>query len=200
VLAVVLAVSGLHLLRRHRPGWSGALLGAAVAVKLYPILLFPAALRRRPAAVAGAAAFVVAASYVPHVLVVGPRVLGYLPGYLHEEHYASGGRFLLLSGLGVPTWAAGILAAAGLAAVALVVVRGPGAAAAGTGSGVAGGRGFPADQPGAALVRRTPGRARAASGSPGVDGGRGAFVLVTGLLRSARRGGRFANRKTAAAP
>ena len=229
VLAVVLAVSGLHLLRRHRPGWSGALLGAAVAVKLYPILLFPAALRRRPAAVAGAAAFVVAASYVPHVLVVGPRVLGYLPGYLHEEHYASGGRFLLLSGLGVPTWAAGILAAAGLAAVAMVVVRAdpvrlpperaavwlvgaaflltspvqPWYAVLLVGLGLLAGRpewtavavaAYPTYF--TALLAHAPARL---VGSLSY-GAAGAFVLVTGLLRSARRGDRFANRKTAAAP
>jgi hypothetical protein len=52
------------------------------------------------------------------VAVVGRRVLGYLPGYLKEEHYSSGGRFLLLGMLGLPAHllaplAVGILVAAG---------------------------------------------------------------------------------------
>jgi hypothetical protein len=53
-------------------------------------------LRRRPLLVVSCAAGLVALSYLPHVLAVGPHVLGYLPGYLREEQYTSGGRFLLL--------------------------------------------------------------------------------------------------------
>jgi len=51
-------------------------------------------------AVAAGAVCVIA--YLPHVMVVGARVLGYLPGYLREEHYTSGGRFVLLGILGLP--------------------------------------------------------------------------------------------------
>ena len=61
------------------------------------------------------------AGYVPHVLVVGALVLGYLPGYLDEEGYDSGGRFALLSWLPAdarPVAALGIAAA--LAVLAFV--------------------------------------------------------------------------------
>jgi hypothetical protein len=80
-----------------RPGLAGALLGAAVATKLYPALVVPALLRRHPGRVLAAAAGLVAVSYLPHVLAVGGRVIGYLPGYLREEDYTSGSRFLLLA-------------------------------------------------------------------------------------------------------
>jgi len=56
---------------------------------------------------------------VPHLLVVGTLVLGYLPGYVAEEGYDSGGRFALLSWLPPdvrPVAAVGIAAA--LAALA----------------------------------------------------------------------------------
>lgn len=111
-LAVALVVAALLAAgrRRDRPGWAGALLGAAALVKLYPLVLVAglAGLRppahepragwwRRPELRAGAAAVaVMVAGYLPHVLVVGPRVLGYLPGYLREERYDGGGRFLLV--------------------------------------------------------------------------------------------------------
>jgi len=79
------------------PGLAGGLLGAAVATKLYPALVLPALLRRHPGRVLAAAAGVLAVGYLPHVLAVGTRVIGYLPGYLREEDYTSGGRFLLLA-------------------------------------------------------------------------------------------------------
>lgn len=123
VLAAIVAVAGLHLLGRNRPSWGGGLLGAAIAVKLYPVLLLPAAVRRRPVIVGGAAALVLATSYIPHVLAVGPHVLGYLPGYLREESYSSGGRFLLLSSLGLPGRVAAAPAVAAMVVVALVALR-----------------------------------------------------------------------------
>jgi len=123
VLAVLLGIAALTLLARRRPALGGLLLGAAVAVKLYPALLLPAALRRRPLVVGGTAAAVVAASYLPHVLAVGPRVLGYLPGYLREEHYEGGGRFVLLSLLGLSGRAATAAAVLILLAVTGAVLR-----------------------------------------------------------------------------
>jgi hypothetical protein len=48
-----------------------------------------------------------------HVVAVGSKVLGYLPGYLNEENYSSGGRFLLV----------GLTGARGDVAIGLVVVR-----------------------------------------------------------------------------
>jgi hypothetical protein len=129
VLAVVLA---LLLAARRRPGWAGALIGAAVLVKLYPAVLLAGlagcAIRRSSALVrAGAAALaVVAIAYLPHAVTVGTRVLGYLPGYLQEERYDEGGRYLLVGLLGLPAGLTAAVAAAGvLAVVAWVLVRRP---------------------------------------------------------------------------
>ena len=101
VLAVAATVAAIWMLARNRAGVGGALLGAAVAIKLIPGLVLPAALRSKPLRVVAAASVVVGASYLPHVLSVGARVLGYLPGYLREEAYGEGSRFLLLGLVGL---------------------------------------------------------------------------------------------------
>jgi hypothetical protein len=111
VLAAV-AVAG------RRPAASGALLAAAAMVKLYPALLLPVLLGRRPVRVLTAFLAVCAASYLPHVLAVGVDVLGYLPGYLQEEQYDGGDRYLLLAPLDLPADAA----TAVVAVLALAVV------------------------------------------------------------------------------
>jgi hypothetical protein len=49
----------------------------------------------------GAAVALTVISYLPHVVAVGVHVVGYLPGYLKEEHYDAGGRFLLVDALGL---------------------------------------------------------------------------------------------------
>ncbi|HEX2902169.1 MAG TPA: glycosyltransferase family 87 protein [Jatrophihabitans sp.] len=95
-LAALLTLAGLLAYQARRAGTAGALVGAAIATKLYPALVLPAMLRRHPVRVVGAAVGLVALSYVPHVLAVGGKVIGYLPGYLKEENYSSGTRFLLL--------------------------------------------------------------------------------------------------------
>ncbi len=131
-LAALLIVVALLVAARRRPGWAGALIGAAALVKLYPAILVAGlagvATSRRSAllrAAAGATA-VVAVGYLPHVLTVGVRVLGYLPGYLREEDYDKGGRYLLVDVLGLPAGVTAALAAAALAAVVLwVLVRRP---------------------------------------------------------------------------
>lgn len=140
-LAVLLVVLALLLSARRRPGWAGALLGAATLVKLYPAVLLAgmaglrgrnamagASVSRRSALVraGAAAAVVVAVGYLPHVVSVGGRVLGYLPGYLREERYDEGGRYLLAGALGLPAGATVVLAAAGVLAVsAWVLLRRP---------------------------------------------------------------------------
>ena len=69
---------------------------------------------------------VVAAGYLPHVLSVGAKVLGYLPGYLREENYDAGGRYLLAGILGLPSGPTAAVAATGLlAVVGWVLVRRP---------------------------------------------------------------------------
>ena len=128
VLGAVLALSALAVLTaRSRPlrtGVAGALLGGAVAVKLYPALLLPAAARRRPVTLVGAAAGVVVLSYLPHILAVGTQALGFLPQYLDVEGYGEGSRFLLLAGLlHLDGSAAKAAAATLLAAVTVAVLR-----------------------------------------------------------------------------
>ena len=111
----------------------GLLLGAAALVKVYPGLLVIAVagvcgsralwrvFRSGAAALALSAAF-----YLPHIVIVGWRVLGYLPGYLREEHYDRGGRFLLVGGLGIDGSAAVVVGVGWLlAAVAWVVWKRP---------------------------------------------------------------------------
>ncbi len=131
-----------RVLDRGRPAVAGALLGAAALVKLYPALLLVGVAGAGVAAAAGrkrlpvadlvragaAAAAVVVAGYLPHVLAVGVKVVGYLPGYLREESYDSGGRFLLASLLHLPVVPAAVVAGAGMAAVvAWVLVTSPSA-------------------------------------------------------------------------
>lgn len=126
-LAALFVVLALLAAARRRPVWVGVLLGAAALVKLYPAVLgvaVVAALGRRFAVtVAGAAAALAAVAYLPHVAVVGPRVLGYLPGYLREERYDEGGRYLLAGALGLPAPVTALLAAAGVAAAAAWLLR-----------------------------------------------------------------------------
>ncbi|MBV9822618.1 MAG: DUF2029 domain-containing protein, partial [Actinobacteria bacterium] len=121
-LAIVLCVLALTCEAARRSGLAGLLVGAAIATKLYPGLVLMSLLRRRPVLVIGAAAGLVALVYLPHVLAIGPDVLGYLPGYLKEERYTTGGRFLLLSPW-LPGPLAPVAAALVLAAAALWVLR-----------------------------------------------------------------------------
>jgi hypothetical protein len=130
-LAALLVVVALLAAARRRPAWAGALLGAAFLVKLYPAvvgLAFVAAFsgRRALTRLAGAFAAVVGLAYLPHVAMVGLRVLGYLPGYLEEERYGEGGRYLLAGLLGLPPALTATVAAAGLAGAAgWVLLRRP---------------------------------------------------------------------------
>jgi hypothetical protein len=115
VLAAV-AVAG------RRPAASGALLGVAAMVKLYPALLLPVLLGRRPLRVVTAFVAVCGASYLPHVLAVGWDVVGYLPGYLQEEQYDAGDRYLLLAPFSLPpAVATGVVALVALAVVGQVL-------------------------------------------------------------------------------
>jgi hypothetical protein len=134
-LAALFVVLALLAVARRRPAWAGALIGAATLVKLYPALLGLALMVAAGPKVwawvlrvVGAAAGVVAVAYLPHVAVVGTDVIGYLPGYLKEEHYTEGARYLLAGILGLSPDLTGVLAFAGLGVVAAwVVVRRPAA-------------------------------------------------------------------------
>ncbi len=122
VLLTVLALGTAAGARR------GALLGAAIAVKLYPVLVLPGVLSglrpRQAVRVLLPAVAVIAFAYLPYVLASDAGVLGYLPGYLHEEGYQSGSvrRFALLR-LVLPDPAAGPAAAVMLLLTALYVLR-----------------------------------------------------------------------------
>jgi len=124
-LATLLVVAAVALAGR-RPGWSGAALGVATMVKLYPALLLPVLLSKRPLRVGTAFLAVCVVSYVPHVLAAGWDVLGFLPGYVREEDYGSGERFLLLRPLGLVGTPATVVAVLfGLAVLAVVLRRLP---------------------------------------------------------------------------
>lgn len=101
----------------------GVLLGLGVAVKLTPLLVAPPLLKRSPLRVGVAALVTVALLYLPYVLASGPQVLGYLPGYLNEEGYASGMRSALLATvLPAPFVTAAVVLLLG-AVVVIVTVR-----------------------------------------------------------------------------
>jgi hypothetical protein len=110
VLAAFLTAVAILLVARRRVWAGGAVLGLAIATKVTPLLVAPALARRRPLALAVAALGAVVVVYAPHVAVVGPKVLGYLPGYLREEGYAGGRRFALLTVLVPVHWAAPVAA------------------------------------------------------------------------------------------
>lgn len=95
-VALALLLLGLVCLDRRRLALAGALVGAATMVKLYPAAAALAWLRTGGRRLVAAAAVVVVASEAPHVAAVGPKVVGYLPGYLKEERYTTGNRFLLV--------------------------------------------------------------------------------------------------------
>lgn len=100
---VVLGTRDTGGLTARRAAMVGGLIGLAALVKLYPafallpLWVAPAVRwRHRLASLAGLVA-VVAAGYAPHVAAVGVKVVGYLPGYLQEEHYTgTASRFLLV--------------------------------------------------------------------------------------------------------
>jgi alpha-1,6-mannosyltransferase len=128
-LALAGAVSGRRV-------WSGAALAAATLVKFFPLVLAPALWRPAKSNLGDwrwLAGFivVVVAAYIPY-LGVGPRVLGFLPGYVAEENLVSGNGFwvveLVNSAIPVPVAAYLALAAtvmAGLTIGALARPAGP---------------------------------------------------------------------------
>ena len=119
--AAFLALAATVLLVSGRSVRGGIVLGLAIATKFLPLLVVPPLARRRPVLLAATALGTVALVYLPHVLVVGPSVIGYLPGYLNEEGYDDGSRSALLSVL-LPDSASTLVAVALLAALAVVLL------------------------------------------------------------------------------
>lgn len=129
-LAMVLSLLAILVSRRGHVVWAVVLVALAAMVKLYPgLLLFAFLDLRRPRQTAQQIATFVGicvVSYLPHVVAVGTKVLGYLPGYLQEEHYDAGTRYLLLGIVHVTGTPATALVALGmLATVGVVLWRRP---------------------------------------------------------------------------
>ena len=111
--AVIAAVCLALLFRlRDRPWLTGFALGAAVMIKFYPLLLFPALWRRRDWRMPLALASVVVGGYALYSSV-GMKVFGFAGGYASEEGMNSGSRYFVLeaarhlpglSGLGIPAF------------------------------------------------------------------------------------------------
>ncbi len=127
VVAVAITVVALLALatargRTGRTILGGVLLGLAIATKVTPVLTVPAVLRRRwmTVAIAAGSAFIVV--YIPHVIAVGSKVIGFLPGYLQQEGYTSGTRFGII-GLVYGGKLAIVMAVLILAAVAFAVLQ-----------------------------------------------------------------------------
>ena len=131
-LAGVAAVAVLSRarLRAAAAAAGGALLAVATLVKLYPALLVLALLPRvglrsaRTLWFVGAGLVTTALLYLPHVLSVGVAVVGYLPGYLAENGYATQDRYPVLVLLGLGRLAE-VLVPLALLAVAVVSLSRP---------------------------------------------------------------------------
>lgn len=117
IVAAALVMAGLWVFttasgRRAAAVLGGLLLGLAASVKLTPLVMLPAltplsgaTVRERLRCAAPApvvAVLTLALSYVPHVVVAGSLVVGYLPGYLAEEGNA--GRSAVLGLLLPDAW------------------------------------------------------------------------------------------------
>jgi alpha-1,2-mannosyltransferase len=120
MLGALLALVATLLVARGIRFRGGLALGAAIAVKLIPVIAAPALLRRQPWKVIVASVVTFAVLYIPYVITTGIAVLGYLPGYLSEEGYNDGSRFTLLT-LFVPNSAALAVAALLLLVTAVLV-------------------------------------------------------------------------------
>jgi hypothetical protein len=95
--SAAIAFMMLALLARYRRQAvaTGALLGIAILIKLYPLVLFPALFRRREYKMPLSVASVIALGYACYSSV-GLRVFGFLDGYVKEESIQSGKRYFLL--------------------------------------------------------------------------------------------------------
>jgi hypothetical protein len=126
VVAVAITAAALLVLAtartRGKTILGGVLLGLAIATKVTPVLTVPAVLRRRWMTVAIAAGSAFVAVYIPHLLAVGSKVIGFLPGYLQQEGYTNGTRFGII-GLVYGGKLAILMAVLILAAVAFAVLQ-----------------------------------------------------------------------------
>ena len=131
-IAVGLLGLGLLLRARHKDGWAGAALAAAVLAKFFPLVVAPAFLRGgrfwRPACFG----LVLIAGCYGYYASAGRQVLGFLPAYGQEEGMTSGAGIWLLAGLaklmrlpadGIFVYAVGAVAA--FLVLVVVILRQP---------------------------------------------------------------------------
>jgi hypothetical protein len=126
VVAVAITLVALLVLAtartRLRTAVGGVLFGLAIATKMTPVLAGPALLRRRWITVVTSAAGAFAVVYVPHLIAVGSKVIGFLPGYLQQEGYENGSRFGIID-LFASGHTAIVIAVAVLGVTGLLVLR-----------------------------------------------------------------------------
>lgn len=126
VVGVALTAAALLLLAEARSRKlkiaGGALLGLAIATKVTPVLAVPGVLRRGWKLIAASAVSAIILVYVPHVIAAGSRIIGFFPGYLHQEGYSSGTGFSVI-GLVVTGKPALAVAVVLLGLVALAILR-----------------------------------------------------------------------------
>ncbi|MDJ0335924.1 glycosyltransferase family 87 protein [Salinibacterium sp. G-O1] len=97
ILGAMFVFIATLLVSTRRPTLGGIALGIAISSKLIPVIGSFALLKRNPFKVILGSIAVFALLYVPYILASGIDVLGYLPGYLSEEGYTSGTRFIMIS-------------------------------------------------------------------------------------------------------
>jgi len=126
VVAVTLTLMALLLLARARTEGrtvlGGVLLGLAIATKVTPVLVVPAVLRRGWLLISASAVAAISLVYAPHVMAVGRKILGFLPGYLKQEGYSTGNGFSVI-GLFVHGKLATAAAVVILGVIAMAIIR-----------------------------------------------------------------------------
>lgn len=126
VVGVALTLAALLLLARAKTKGriitGGVLLGLAIATKVTPVLVMPAVLRRGWALISASALTAISLVYVPHVLAVGRKIIGFFPGYLKQEGYSTGTGYSVI-GLFVHGKAATGVAALVLGVIALAILK-----------------------------------------------------------------------------
>ncbi|MCU1536808.1 MAG: conserved rane protein, partial [Humibacillus sp.] len=107
---------------RRRAALVGLLVGLSAAVKVVPVVAALPLARRHPWRVVVFAAATVLAVYAVPVALTGWDVVGYLPGYVHEQGYDNGDGFTIASIL-LPGKAAVVASVVALVVIAVLQWR-----------------------------------------------------------------------------
>jgi alpha-1,6-mannosyltransferase len=93
-VAIAFLLLGLVAVDRRSPVLAGIALGAGALVKYFPLVVGPAMYKRWDWRLPAAVALTIAVLYLPY-LGVGPKVFGFLGGYVAEEGFAQGNGIFL---------------------------------------------------------------------------------------------------------